>query len=96
MNMKENTVYLSTNSYNQIKAENQKFRMFIDRMFETATLSKDKTGVEFDAKLMAEIIHIIYPEAYKKRLSYLRRNDTLEAMKKMKESEGKAYSDVTE
>ena len=87
MEMKENTVYLSTASYNQIKAENQKFNMFIDRMMESATLSEDKASVVFDAKLLSEIIHLIYPDAYKKKLSYLRGQDTREAMKQLAEKE---------
>ena len=86
MEMKENTVYLSTSSYNQIKAENQKFHMLIDRLMESSTLSEDKASIEFNPKLLSEVVHIIYPEAYKKRLSYLRGQDTREAMKKMQES----------
>ena len=85
MDMKENTVYLSTVSYNQIKAENQKFHMLIDRMMETSTLSADKSTIEFDPKLLSDVVHIIYPEAYKKRLSYLRAQDTKEAMKNARE-----------
>lgn len=85
MEMKENTVYLSTSSYNQIKAENQKFHMLIDRLMESSTLSEDKASIEFDSKLLSDVVHIIYPEAYKKRLSYLRRADTMEAMAKLKE-----------
>ena len=89
MEMKENTVYLSTSSYNQIKAENQKFHMLIDRLMESSTLSADKASIEFDPKLLSDVVHIIYPEAYKKRLSYLRGQDTREAMRKMQaESEG--------
>lgn len=87
MEMKENTVYLSTGSYNQIKSENQKFHMLIDRLMESSTLSKDKTSIEFDPKLLSDVVHIIYPEAYKKRLSWLRGQDTREAMRKMKEQE---------
>lgn len=83
MDMKENTVYLSTSSYNQIKSENQKFHMMIDRLMESSTLSDDKASVEFNPKLLSEVVHIIYPEAYKKRLSWLRGQDTREAMKRM-------------
>lgn len=84
MDMKENTVYLSTSSYNQIKAENHKFHMLIDRLMESSRLSEDKASIEFDPHLLSEVVHIIYPEAYKKRLSWLRGQDTREAMRKMK------------
>lgn len=87
MEMKENTVYLSTAAYNQIKADNQKFHMFLERMMESAKLSKDKARVEFDSELLSEVIHLVYPEAYKKKLSYLRGQDTREAMRLVKEQE---------
>ena len=83
--MTENQVCLSIAGYNQIKAENTKFRMFMERMWENSTLSEDKAAVEFDPKLLSEMMHLVYPEQYKKRLSYLRGVDTREAMKALKE-----------
>lgn len=83
--MQENTVCLSIQSYNQIKAENTKFNMFLSRMMESSVLAEDKASIIFDVNLLTEIIHLIYPEAYKKRLSYLRGQDTREAMKAIKE-----------
>lgn len=80
----ENQVVLSIAGYNQIKSENTKFRMFMERMWENTTLSEDKAHIEFDADLLSEIMHLVYPEQYKKRLSYLRGQDTREAMKKIK------------
>lgn len=83
--MQENTVCLSIQSYNQIKAENTKFNMFLSRMMESSVLAEDEASITFDVNLLTEIIHLIYPEAYKKRLSYLRGQDTREAMKAIKE-----------
>lgn len=81
--MSENQVILSLAGYNQIKAENQKFRMFAERMWDNTTLSKDKGSIEFDTQLLSDIMRLIYPEQYKKRLSYLRCLDTKkEAMRK--------------
>lgn len=80
-------VTLSIAGYNQIKAENTKFHMFMERMWENSTLSEDKAHINFDPNLLSEIMHLVYPEAYKKRLSYLRGQDTREAMRKMKEEE---------
>lgn len=85
--MTENTVLLSLAGYNQIKAENQRFRMFMERMWENTSLSKDKASIEFDPKMLTEIMHLCYPEQYKKRLSYLRGQDTKEAMKRVQEAE---------
>ena len=83
--MTENTVLLSLAGYNQIKAENQRFKMFTERMWESSTLSEDKSGIVFDAELLSQIMRLTYPEAYKKRLSYLRGIDTKEAMNKARE-----------
>ena len=80
--MTENTVILSLAGYNQIKAENQKFRMFMERMWEHTSLSEDKASIEFDANMLTEVMHLVYPEQYKKRLAYLRGQDTKEAMRK--------------
>ncbi len=80
--MTENTVVLSLAGYNQIKAENQKFRMFMERMWENTTLSEDKARVIFDADMLTDVMHLVYPEQYKKRLSYLRQADTKEAIKR--------------
>lgn len=80
--MTENTVCLSISSYNQIKAENTRFNLFIERMMSSSTLSEDKDSIEFDTGLLKEIMHLVYPEQYRKRLSYLRSQDTKEAMRK--------------
>lgn len=84
--MTENSVCLSIAGYNQIKAENTKFRMFMERMWEGTSLSTDKSRVVFDADLLSDIMHLVYPEQYKKKLSYLRGQDTREAMKKAREA----------
>lgn len=83
----ESHVCLSIASYNQIKAENTKFNMFITRLMESSTLSKDKAGIEFDTKLFSELMRLVYPEAYKKRLSWLRGQDTKKAMEALKQEE---------
>ena len=75
--MTENQVLLSLAGYNQIKAENQKFRMFMERMWENSYLSADKATVEFDPTVLTEIMHLVYPRA----------QDTKEAMKRARELE---------
>ena len=80
--MKENTV-LSTGSYNQIKAENTKFNLFIDRLFEYAELREDYSGIDFDVRCIEELVHLIYPDRYKKKLSTLRTQQTKLSQKKL-------------
>lgn len=81
--MKENTVLLSTGSYNQIKAENTKFNLFIDRLFEYAELREDYSGIDFNMRNVEELIHLIYPDRYKKKLATLRTQQTKLSAKKL-------------
>lgn len=81
--MSENTVTMSLASYNQIKAENTRWQMFMSRMWEGCELRSDYQGLEFDAAMIAELMHIMYPDSYKKKLSYLRGQQTKLSMKKL-------------
>ena len=83
MERQENTVLLSTSSYNQIKAENTKFNLFMDRLFEYAELREDYSGIDFDVRKIEELIHLCYPDRYKKKLSVLRTQQTKLSQKKL-------------
>jgi len=83
MDMKENTVLLSTSSYNQIKSENTKFNLFMDRLFEAAELRPDYSGIDFNVRQLEELIHLCYPDRYKKKLSTLRTLQTKMSNKKL-------------
>ena len=87
----ENTVLLSTGSYNQIKSENTKFNLFMDRLFEYAELREDYSGIDFDMRKIEELIHLCYPDRYKKKLSTLRQQQTKMSQKRLeweKQNEG--------
>lgn len=83
LEMKENMVILSTGSYNQIKAENTKFNLFMDRLFEYAELREDYSGIDFNVRQIEELIHLCYPDRYKKKLSVLRQQHTKMSQKKL-------------
>ena len=83
MERQENTVLLSTGSYNQIKAENTKFNLFMDRLFEAAELREDYSGIDFNVRQIEELIHLCYPDRYKKKLSTLRTQQTKMSNKKL-------------
>lgn len=92
--MNDNTVTMSLASYNQIKAENTRWQMFVSRLWEGAELKADYTGIEFDMNMVEELMHIMYPDAYKKKLSTLRTQQTKLSLKKLeldKEEKG-AYT----
>ena len=81
--MSENTVTMGLASYNQIKAENTRWQMFMSRLWEGAELRPDYSGIEFDTRMIEELVHIMYPDAYKKKLSILRTMQTKLSMKKL-------------
>lgn len=83
----ENTVCLSIQSYNAMKAENTRFQMLISRLWESAELKADYSGLEFNAALLDELLHLIYPDSYKKKLSTLRTQQTKLSLKKLSLSE---------
>lgn len=81
--MSDNTVTMGLASYNQIKAENTRWNMFMSRLWEGAELKPDYSGIEFDNHLIEELVRIMYPDIYKKKLSALRMLQTKESMKKL-------------
>lgn len=81
--MSDNTVTMSLASYNQIKAENTRWQMFVSRLWEGAELKSDYSGIDFDTKMVEELMHIMYPDAYKKKLSTLRTQQTKLSLKKL-------------
>lgn len=81
--MSENTVTMALASYNQIKAENTRWQMFCSRLWESAELKADYNGIEFNADMVEQLMHIMYPDAYKKKLSTLRAQQTKLSQKKL-------------
>lgn len=81
--MSDNTVTMSLASYNQIKAENTRWQMFVSRLWEGAELKSDYSGIDFDTNMVEELMHIMYPDAYKKKLSTLRSQQTKLSLKKL-------------
>lgn len=81
--MSDNTVTMSLASYNQIKAENTRWQMFVSRLWEGAELRADYSGIDFDTKMVDELMHIMYPDSYKKKLSTLRAQQTKLSLKKL-------------
>jgi len=79
----ENTVCLSIQSYNQMKAENTKFQLFISRLWENIKLKEDCSGILFDIDTVEQLMHLIYLEQYKKKLGALRAKKTKEESLKM-------------
>lgn len=80
----ENTVCLSIQSYNQMKAENTKFQLFISRLWENIKLKEDCSGILFDINTVDQLMHLVYLEQYKKKLGALRAKKTKEESLKIR------------
>ena len=61
-------VTMSIAGYNQMKSENTRFNMFIDRLFDETTMLDNKLIV--DSMFLDALVRLCFPERYKKRLSY--------------------------
>lgn len=83
-------VTMSIAGYNQIKSDNTKFNMFLDRLFDETVISSDNASLLVDDKFLDSLIRLCFPERYKKRLSYLRGLNTKIEMKKLKEAENES------
>lgn len=81
--MTDNTVTMGLASYNQIKAENTRWQMFMQRIWEGAELKADYSGIQFNSEMLDELMHIMYPDTYKKKLSTLRMQQTKMSLKKL-------------
>lgn len=93
MSTTENSVQMTLSSYNQIKAENTRWQMFMSRLWEGAELRKDYSGIEFDTHMIEELVHIMYPDAYKKKLATLRAQQTKLSLKKLELGEAEGGTD---
>lgn len=85
----DNIVTMNLSSYNQIKAENTKFQMFMSRIFEDAELKPDYSGIQFDPQKLEDLIHLCYPDTYKKKLATLRTQQTKMSSQKLNISKPK-------
>lgn len=57
--MSDNTVTMTLSSYNAIKAENTRWQMFVSRLWESAELKADYSGIEFDSDMVEQPTHVM-------------------------------------
>ena len=88
-------VTMSIAGYNQMKSENTRFNMFMDRLFDETVMADGKHGLTVDSMFLDALMRLCFPERYKKRLSYLRQLDTKLAMKELKEKESSNGNEST-
>ena len=81
--MSDNAVTMNLQTYNALKAQNTKWDMFMQRLWEGAELKADYSGLTFDVELIEQLVHIMYPDSYKKKLATLRAQQTKLSIKKL-------------
>lgn len=67
--MSENTVYLSTQAYNNLYSENTKFRLLFERIWDQIDL--DHGQILFNDEHLNILLKSIFPTRYEKELSKL-------------------------
>lgn len=53
-------VTMSIAGYNQIKSENTKFNLFVDRMFDESTITDNKQGLAIDSIFLDSLIRLCF------------------------------------
>lgn len=71
-NENTNTVLLTVGSYNQIKADNFRYNLFVDNILQMAKLSEDHQSLVFDSADIENAVKFLYFERYKKKLATLK------------------------
>lgn len=73
--MSENTVYLSTASYNSLYADNVKYKLLVSRLLKSASLSEYGSSLSFNPIAIDDLMLMIFPYQYKKRLEELKQQN---------------------
>lgn len=84
----ENEVVLGVQSYNAIKAENLRCKMFLENILGKAHLSTDHQQLVFNSEDVVNAFQFCFTESYKTRLSVLKRQATLCEMKREDKTNG--------
>ncbi len=74
--MENNTVTLSVQSYNLVKAENYRLNMFLDSVFNEAMISEDHEHLVFSTRKVEDALKFCFPERFKKKLYTLKTQAT--------------------
>lgn len=71
-NNEVNTVVLSKSSYDSMRSTNDRASMLLREVMDSMTIANDSNDLSLDTDRILKSIEILYPDTYKKKVSYLK------------------------
>lgn len=71
-NNEVNTVVLSKSSYDSMRSTNDRASMLLREVMDSMTIANDSNELSLDTDKILKTIEILYPDTYKKKVSYLK------------------------
>ena len=71
-NNEVNTVVLSKSSYDSMRSTNDRAGMLMREIMDSVTIANDSNELSLDTDKVLKTIEILYPDTYKKKISYLK------------------------
>lgn len=71
-NNEVNTVVLSKSSYDSMRSTNDRASMLLREVMDSMTIANDSNDLSLDTDKILKTIKILYPDTYKKKVSYLK------------------------
>lgn len=71
-NNEVNTVVLSKSSYDSMRSTNDRASMLLREIMDSMTIANDSNDLSLDTDKILKTIEILYPDTYKKKVSYLK------------------------
>lgn len=67
-----NTVTLSKGTYDSMRGTNDRAGMLLREVMDNMSIAEDSNKLSLDSENIIKTIEILYPDTYKKRVSYLK------------------------
>ena len=72
VNNEVNTVVLSKSSYDTMRGTNDRASMLLREIMDSMSISVDSNDLSLDTEKILKTIEVLYPDTFKKKVSYLK------------------------
>ena len=72
VNNEVNTVVLSKTSYDTMRGTNDRANMLLREIMDSMSISVDSNDLSLDTEKILKTIEVLYPDTFKKKVSYLK------------------------
>ena len=72
VNNEANTVVLSKNSYDNMRGTNDRANMLLREIMDSMSIANDCNDLSLDTEKILKTIEVLYPDTFKKKVSYLK------------------------